>query len=42
MHRMLGVDNLSWNTAIVQFIFNSFESRKGPYSWEVCDHQAKK
>jgi len=26
MYRMLGVDNLSWNIATVQFIFNSFES----------------
>ena len=29
MYRMLGVDNLSWNIATVQFIFKSFESWKG-------------
>ena len=41
MYRMLGVDNLSWNIATVQFIFNSFESWKGSFAWAVSDHQAK-
>jgi len=42
MHQMLSVDNLSWNIATVQFIFNSFEIWKGPFPWAFSDHQAKK
>jgi len=42
MYRMLSVDNLSWNIATLQFIFNSFESWKGPSAWTVSDHHAKK
>ena len=42
MYRMLSVDNISWNIATLWFIFNSFESWKGPFAWAVIDHQAKK
>ena len=35
------LDKLSWNIATVHFIFNSFESWKGPFVWAVSDQQAK-
>jgi len=42
MHRRLSVDNLSWNVANLQYIFNLFESWKRLFTWAVNDHQTKK
>jgi len=44
MHRTLSVDNLSWNIATLSFIFDYFESWKGPFAWavsHVSNYQAK-
>jgi len=40
-HKFVTLNNLSWNIATAQFIFNSFESWKGSFAWAVSDHQAK-